>query len=91
MKNTTPTDIALPIVTIFGHAWCHLCAKMQIALESLAQPLGFTLELVDIEGNEELEARFGELVPVVFCAGQEVCHYFLDESKLAQSLARERR
>lgn len=61
---------------------------MQLALEALAGPLGFVLEIVDIEGRPELEARFAEHVPVVVHAGEEVCHYFLDEAALRASLAR---
>jgi glutaredoxin len=63
---------------------------MQRALEALAQRHGFELELVDIEGRPELEARFGERVPVVFHAGEEICHYVLDEDELHAALARAR-
>ena len=82
--------VPLPTVTLFGHSYCHLCAQMQRALEALAQRLGFELELVDIEGRPELEARFGDRVPVVVLAGEEVCHHVLDEDELHASLARER-
>jgi thioredoxin reductase (NADPH) len=61
---------------------------MERALAALADPLGFELELVDIEGRPELEARFGERVPVLHCEGEEVCHYFLDEAALHAHLAR---
>ena len=60
---------------------------MERALRSLATRLEFALELVDIEGRPELEARFGERVPVLHCDGAEVCHYFLDEAALRAHLA----
>ena len=63
---------------------------MQVALQALAQPLGFKLQLVDIEGQAHLEKAFGDFVPVVFCADERVCHYVLDEDKLRASLTRAR-
>ena len=77
-------------VTLFGHPYCHLCAEMQVALEALAQPLGFELQLVDIEGVAHLEEEFGDFVPVLYCADERVCHYYLDEGKLRASLIRAR-
>lgn len=71
---------------LYGHSYCHLCDEMRSALEPWRERLGFTLEVVDIEGNAELEARFGERVPVLLHGQREICHYFLDEAALARCL-----
>jgi hypothetical protein len=49
----------------------------------------FELEVVDILGRPELEPRYGGLIPVLCTDGdEEICHYFLDESALAQYFSR---
>ncbi|MDR7049635.1 hypothetical protein J2X54_002090 [Duganella sp. 3397] len=58
------------------------------------QPPGmtFTVDVIDIDqaGNQELLARYDELVPVLFAdlAGPELCHYHLDEGKIVALLAK---
>ncbi|MEM7251643.1 MAG: glutaredoxin family protein [Pseudomonadota bacterium] len=74
-----------PVLTLYGHSYCHLCTDMIAALET-KRDLGFELELVDIEGRPELEARFGELVPVLMMGEHKICHYFLDEDALHRAL-----
>ncbi len=83
-----PSANVNPTLTLFGHSFCSLCAEMQRALEALAPRLKFELELVDIEGRPELEARFGDFVPVLFCGDEKVCHYYLDEERLRDVLDR---
>ncbi len=67
---------------LFGNGYCHLCDEMRRALAAWQERYGFELEFVDIEGDPELEGRFGERIPVLMLDGQEVCHYFLDENAL---------
>ena len=41
---------------------------------------------VDVDAEAELEARYGELVPVLIAPdGSEICHYFLDDPALARA------
>jgi Glutaredoxin-like domain (DUF836) len=44
--------------------------------------LGFELELVDIGGDEELEARYRELLPVVEIDGERAFTYFVEPTAL---------
>jgi len=60
---------------------------MQRALIPWQQRFGFELRIIDIEGREELEDRFGERIPVLLHEGEEICHYFLDEAALKRRLA----
>ncbi len=52
--------------------------------------LQFHIEVVDVDANAALEARFGDKVPVLLdgdgATGEEICHYFLDEAKLSARL-----
>jgi len=74
---------------IYGTECCHLCEQMRQDLEPWRQRHGFSLEWVEISGREELEARYGALIPVLEDAvsGQELCHYHLDEQALNRWLS----
>lgn len=60
--------------------WCHLCHDMLAQLEPLAQELGWTVEVFDVDADPVLEARWNELVPVLLVGDRELCHYHLDEA-----------
>ena len=49
--------------------------------------LGFELELVDIGGDPELEARYREAIPVVEVNGERAFTYFVDADALRERLA----
>jgi len=73
---------------VYGRSYCHLCDDMVAALRALQGQLAFRLELLDVDADPELEARFGERVPVlVDSRGAEICHYRLDEGALRRCLA----
>ena len=61
---------------------------MVAALKALQGRFRFELEVIDIDRHPELEARWGELVPVLLEGGTEVCHYGLDPAALDARLAR---
>jgi glutaredoxin-like protein DUF836 len=50
--------------------------------------LGFDLELVDIAGDSELEARYRTLLPVVEIDGEQAFTYFVDADALRHRLSR---
>ena len=56
------------------------------ALNNLLDP--FTVEVIDVDADEALVAKYDELVPVLFGdLGQpELCHYFLDAGKVGAYL-----
>ncbi len=68
---------------------CHLCDSMWDELEQLQQDFGFTFKAVDIIGDQELTEKYGELIPVLYTADQEICRYVLDPVKLKQALETE--
>ena len=70
-------------LTLYVRRDCHLCAEMHRDLLALESAQAFTLELVDIDSDAELVARYGHKVPVLIGEGEEICHYFLDEPQLA--------
>jgi hypothetical protein len=56
-------------------------------VRELHDELGFELELVDIEGRRELEARYRERLPVVEVDGQPGFEYFVTSEGLRARLA----
>jgi len=76
--------------TLYSRSYCHLCQDMLDALQQLQTPARpFTVEVVDVDADEALLARFDELVPVLYAAldQPELCHYFLDAARVQQALA----
>ncbi|MBT8079207.1 MAG: glutaredoxin family protein [Gammaproteobacteria bacterium] len=74
-------------VIVYSRAGCHLC---EILLEEI-QPLlrgRASLQVIDVDADANLTARYGERVPVVEVAGEFVCQYHLDRAALAAALTR---
>ena len=67
-------------LTVYSRAYCHLCHDMIEALEPLARELGFEVSVVDVDADPALEARYGELVPVLAHGAREIARYRLDPS-----------
>lgn len=76
-----------PHLIVYGRAYCHLCDDMVAALRVLQPQYGFSLDVVDVDADPELEARYDVLVPVLTVNGTAICHHFLDREKLAQALS----
>ena len=74
-------------LTILVRSYCHLCEDMLTALEASFPEQRRLIEIVDVDQDAALEARFGELVPVLLLDGAEVCHYHFDGAALAARLA----
>ena len=64
---------------------------MLAALEALRGEPGmafFDIDVVDVDADPALEAKYNELVPVLVAAdGGELCHYFLDVAKVREYLS----
>ena len=75
-------------LTLFTADGCALCARALEVVREVQGELGFDLELVDIGGEPELEARYREYLPVVEIDGERVFTYFVDAEALRQRLSR---
>jgi glutaredoxin len=64
-------------VTLYHAAGCHLCESASRVLAQVRAEIPFELEEVDITGDEELEARYRERIPVVLVDGEEAFTYFV--------------
>ena len=68
---------------------CHLCdAGASRSSRLCAASSDFELELVDIGGDPELEARYRERLPVVEIDGEQAFTYFVDPLTAARGTPR---
>jgi len=63
---------------------------MIAGLRRLQADVAFELEVVDVDSDTELEARYGEHVPVLIAGGMELCHYRLDTARVNEYLGKVR-
>jgi hypothetical protein len=76
-----------PLVTLYARPDCHLCDEARAGLERLrTDGVEFELEEVDIESDDGLLRRFGELIPVVELDGEIVSELHLDAGGLRARL-----
>ncbi len=57
-------------VVLYTRQGCHLCDTAWQRLRAEQQQRGFALEVVDVDADPELAARYGESVPVVLVNGK---------------------
>ena len=60
---------------------------MEVALAPLAAEFSTVINVVDVDADPALEAKYDELVPVLLHGETELCHYFLDAPKVREYLA----
>ena len=72
------------MLKLYGREYCGLCTSMRDQLAVL----GLAVIWIDVDDDPEMEARYGDLVPVlVTSTGVEICHYHLDQTALGAYLA----
>ena len=65
---------------------CHLCEAALEVIEHVRLESLFELEVVDISGDEELEARYRTDIPVVEIDGERAFTYFVTDEGLRRRL-----
>jgi thioredoxin reductase (NADPH) len=75
-------------LTVLSRDYCHLCEEMVTALKQFQGRFSFEIDVVDVDRHPELEAQWGNLVPVLLDGERELCHYHLDRAAVDAYLAR---
>jgi hypothetical protein len=73
-------------LTVYMRPGCHLCDDALAAIERCRAGAAFSLEILDIEGDPVLHARYLERIPVVALDGEELYDFFVDEDDLRRRL-----
>jgi len=74
-------------IVIYSRPGCHLCDDMKDLVRKVSQTIPLTLEDIDIYGDDELEARYGLEIPVLFVEGKRVANARITEENLRKTLA----
>ena len=76
-----------PRLTLLVRIYCLLCFEMRQALGPVLGSSVAALDVFVVDGDRELEARWGDKIPVLLTGERELCHYRLDRTLLAAWLA----
>jgi glutaredoxin len=79
------TDPA-PRLQLLTRAGCHLCVTAAETLERIGAEAGLSPVLVDVDADPELQAEFGDRVPVVLVDGTEHSYFTVDVPRLRRDL-----
>ena len=72
-----------PQVVLYHAQGCHLCDRARDVLDRV----GVAYASVDITGDEDLEARYREWLPVVEIDGVRAFVYYVDEAALRRKVS----
>jgi glutaredoxin len=75
-------------LTIYSRPGCHLCDEMKHLVQRVTARMSvpIAIEEIDISGDPELEARYGEEIPVLLVDGRKVAKYRISEIDLTRAL-----
>lgn len=75
-----------PRLTLITRAGCHLCDVAKEAMDRVADQTGERWVEVDLTGDPELEAEYGDRVPVTLLDGEEHGYWRVEEQRLIRDL-----
>lgn len=65
-------------VTVYSRTGCHLCETAISKIESVKTDSNFIIEVKLIDGNLELEKKYGEQIPVILINDQPHDYWRVD-------------
>ncbi len=75
-----------PVVTFYTRKGCHLCDVARAEVERLRGEAHFSLEIIDIDTDEELRRKFNDEVPVIFINGRKAFKYRVEARRFLRLL-----
>ena len=74
-------------VTVYSRSNCHLCDVAMAQLEKLSEEFEFTIVKKVIDGDAELENKYGESVPVILINGKPHDFFRVDPERFRAAMA----
>jgi hypothetical protein len=74
-------------VVLYGAPGCHLCEVAQQKVERVRRVVPFSFRYENIRNDPQLEARYGNVIPVVTVDGKEALVTKVTEFRLLKTLA----
>ena len=85
-RREAPTGSRPASVVLVTRAGCHLCEQAEPVVARLAAEAAVPFDLVPVDGDAELRARWSDHVPVVLLDGEEHSRWWVDEPALRAAL-----
>jgi glutaredoxin len=77
---------AAPRLQLLTRAGCHLCATAAETLTRIGAEAGLVPVAVDVDADPDLQAEYGDRVPVVLLDGREHSYFTVDVTRLRRDL-----
>jgi glutaredoxin len=74
-------------VTVLTRPDCSLCASAAATVARVCAELGLRWREVDVDGDPELRAEYGDRIPVVLIDDREHAYWTVEEDRLRAALA----
>jgi glutaredoxin len=75
-------------VTVFSRSNCHLCEVALEVISEIRKEFQFTITKILIDGDPELEEKYGEQVPVVLINNQPHDFFRVDPERFRLALSK---
>ncbi len=79
-----------PRFELLTRSGCHLCDQMEAQLKTVLPRHGLDYTLVDVDSDDQLRRRYGEIVPVLLRDGRAVAKIRVDAARLERIIRRRR-
>jgi glutaredoxin len=76
-------------VVIFSRQNCHLCHEAEKIVREVLLEISFDLEVINIDGNAELESLYGEEAPVTMINGAKHDYFRVDKKRFSEAVLRQ--
>jgi hypothetical protein len=76
---------------LYSRPGCGLCDEMLSELAMLPAARGIPVDVVDVDREPVIRARYGHKIPVLLLAGELVCHGRLDPEEVHKAVVYHRR
>ena len=77
-------------VVIYSRANCHLCEDAEKNVREVLVEIPFNLEVIYIDGDQELERLYGEEVPVTLINGAKHDYFRVEKKRFSEAILRQR-
>ncbi len=77
-------------VIIYSRTNCHLCKEAEKNVREILVEIPFNLEVIYIDGDQELERLYGEEVPVTLINGAKHDYFRVDKKRFSEAILRQR-
>jgi glutaredoxin len=77
-------------VVIYSRVNCHLCQEAENNVREVLTEIPFKLEVIYIDGEQELERLYGEEVPVTLINGAKHDYFRVDKKRFSEAILRQR-